>query len=332
MTRPVCLVTGATGSIGPAVVAALSRTHDVRTLSRHPPAANLFDAPVAVFTGDVADFGDVQRAARGADAIVHLAALLHVVAPAASMRAEYERINVAGTATVVRAAVAERVARVVMLSTIAVYGDTAGQVVDESSTPRPDTLYGETKLAAEQVALAARRADGLPLSTVLRSAAVYGPRVKGNYQRLVQAIDRGRFIAVGPGMSRRTIVFEEDLASAIALAVSHEAAPGRTFNVSDGHFHELREIIGAIAAAVDRPSPRWQLPVAPARAAATVAGWFDRRIPHMLDKYLEDTAVAAVRIQRELGFSPAFDVRRGWSVTIDRMRQARLTHGDLSHP
>jgi UDP-glucose 4-epimerase len=321
--RPICLVTGASGALGPTVVNRLARDYDVRTFSRRPPPADLFAAPVQAFTGDIADPSAVRHAAKGAHAIVHLAALLHVVSPSASMRAEYERINIAGTAAIVGAALAEQVARVVLLSTIAVYGKTSGQVVDESWSAAPDTLYGETKLAAEKIALEARRADGAPLSTVLRSAAVYGPGIKGNYRTLVDAIEKRRFIPIGPGTSRRTVVFDEDLAAAIELALTHEGAPGRIFNVSDGQLHELREIIAAIAAALHRQPPHWQLPVSLARLAASGAGLFDRRIPGMLDKYLEDTAVDATRIQRELGFTPAFDLHRGWTRTVQRIRSAR---------
>jgi nucleoside-diphosphate-sugar epimerase len=148
--------------------------------------------------------------------------------------------------------------------------------------------------------------------------------VKGNYRRLVEAIDKGRFVPIGPGTSRRTLIFEDDLASAISCAVAHDLAAGRTFNVSDGRFHEVREILAEIAGALDRPLPRWRVPLAAARVAAAAVGMIDRRVPLMLEKYVEDTAVDASRIQREINFTPAFDLRRGWSATIQRMREQRL--------
>ena len=80
-SRPVCLVTGATGAIGPAVVAALAETHHVRTLSRREPGPDVFAVPVTTVTGDVSDLETVRRAARGAKIIVHLAALLPTVDP-----------------------------------------------------------------------------------------------------------------------------------------------------------------------------------------------------------------------------------------------------------
>ena len=321
MRRPVCLVTGATGTLGPAVVQALRPTYAIRTFTRRPPPAGLFVEPIEAYTGDIADRAAVGRAAEGARAIVHLAALLHIVNPRSELHQEYERVNVEGTAAVVDAALSAGVSRLVLTSTIAVYGRQPGAVIDETTPPRPDSHYGETKLEAERVALGARDFDGEPLSTVLRAAAVYGSRVKGNYRALLDGMARRRFVPVGRGENRRTILFEDDLAAAIALAVGHPAAAGRIYNVSDGTFHTMRDIIEAIAGALGRRSPTWSLPVGPVRLAVAAAGLVDRRLPRMLDKYLEDIAVDASRIHAELGFRPQFDLSRGWAMTVDRMRQ-----------
>ena len=321
MTLPVCLVTGATGAIGPAVVDALAGRFQVRTLTRRPPEPGLFGAPVTPFTGDVADVATVRQAAEGARAIVHLAALLHIVDPHASLRAEYERVNVGGTAAVIDAAKAEDVSRVVLLSTIAVYGSQPRGLVDEGSPTHPDTYYGETKLQAERVAIGARTDDGRPLSTVLRSAAVYGPRVKGNYQRLVRALARHRFVPIGPGDNRRTLVHEQDLAAATLLAAEHAAAAGRTYNISDGHVHALRDIIAAICAALGRRPPRWHAPVAPLRAAFHATSVINPRLPGMLNRYLEEIAVDGSRIQAELGFRPGCGLVEGWRTTVAEMRR-----------
>jgi UDP-glucose 4-epimerase len=322
--RPVCLITGATGAIGPRVVDTLGSAFEIRTLSRHPPGPHLFHVPVTAFTADICDVAEIRRAAAGAQVIVHLAALLHVVNPPSTARPEYERVNVAGTAAVIDAAQSEGVSRVVFLSTIAVYGSQRRILLDENSPPHPDTFYGETKLKAERIALAAQGIDGGPLSTVLRAAAVYGPRVKGNYQRLVHGLARRRFVPIGPGDNLRTLVFELDLASAIARAARHPDAPGRIYNVSDGDPHPLGEIIAAICAALGRRPPRWHAPVGPVRAALGIASVVNRHLPLMLDKYLEEVAVDASRIQTELGFRPATGLLEGWRATVDEMRRSGL--------
>ncbi|MCJ7654343.1 MAG: NAD-dependent epimerase/dehydratase family protein, partial [Dehalococcoidia bacterium] len=174
-------------------------------------------------------------------------------------------MNVGGTATVVKAAVEAGVKRLVFLSTIAVYGDSCEQILTEDTPVKPDTFYARTKLAAERIVLNAKRADGQPLGVVLRFAAIYGPRIKGNYQRLVQALARRRFIPIGDGSNRRTLIYDRDVARAALLASQHPNAAGKVYNVSDGHFHTLKEIIVAICQALGRKPPRFSVPVGPAR-------------------------------------------------------------------
>ena len=97
------------------------------------------------------------------------------------------------------------------------YGPTpAGAIANEDTTPRPRSLYGETKLKAEAAVLAH------PGGIVLRMAAVYGPRVKANYARLVRALARHRYVSIGPGDNKRTLIFEEDVAEAAAIVASAE--------------------------------------------------------------------------------------------------------------
>jgi len=322
VTRPVCLVTGATGAIGPGVVNALADTFDIRTFTRHSPDPALFRVPVTPFTGEVSDAEAVRIAASGTRVIVHLAALLHLMNPPSARRPEYERVNVDGTRAVMHAAQAERVPQVIVMSTIAVYGGQSRTLLDEESPTRPDSFYAETKLAAERVALDARAADGRPLGTVLRSAAVYGPRIKGNYLRLVRALARRRFVPIGRGDNLRTLVFEDDLAAATALAATTPAASGRIYNVSDGTPHRLAEIIAAICAALGRRPPGWHAPVGPVRAFLRLASVVDRRLPRMLDKYLEEIAVDSSRIQRELGFLPSTGLIEGWKKTVDAIHRS----------
>lgn len=327
------LVTGATGALGARVVQTLHEVgYSVRTLSRDTPQDGILPDGIEVLTGDVTDPAAVRAAVRGVEAVMHMAALLHIVNPPPALREKYERINVGGTASVIDAAINAGVKRVVLSSTIAVYGRSDGQVLNEESPVHPDTFYAQTKLAAEQIVLNVRRQDGQPLGTVLRLGAVYGARIKGNYQRLVQALARGRFIPIGDGRNRRTLVYDQDVARAAVLAVEHPAAAGRVYNVTDGQFHTLNEIIAAICDSLGRTPPRLSLPITPVRLAAGIiedsARFIGRPSPigrETIDKYTEDIAVDSRRIQTELGFVPQYNLRAGWQEAIEDMRQ----NGDL---
>ena len=101
-----------------------------------------------------------------------------------------------GTEAVAEAAAAAGVRRLVLASTTAVYGPTGAQPASEDTAPAPDSWYAESKLEAERVARAVGRRTGLEI-VVLRLSAVYGPRVRGNYRRLLRAMARGRFVSIG---------------------------------------------------------------------------------------------------------------------------------------
>lgn len=326
------LVTGATGAFGPAVVEALVQSgHEIRVFSRNPPEEGLFPPEVDVLRGDVTDKASVRSAVQDREVVFHLAGLLHIANPPPEMREKYEKVNVGGTATVMEAALKADVKRVVFFSTIAVYGPGNGRIFDEGSSAQPDTYYGQTKLVAERIVLKARLADGRPLGSVLRLAALYGARIKGNYERLTRALARNRFIPLGDGRNRRTLVHDRDAARAAILVLGHPEAAGRVYNVSDGKFHTLNEIIRAICAGLGKNPPRFSLPVAPIRFAAGLledgARLLGRRSPIVrstIDKYTEDIAVSSERLQKELGFSPRYDLMTGWRESIREMRQAGL--------
>ena len=325
----ITVVTGATGTIGPTLVGRLLGTgYRVRILAHRQLRSSFFGGPVQVGVGDICDEVAVGRLMEGADVVFHLAAKLHIPDPPPELHAEYRRVNVEGTHNVVEQAVAAEVRRLVYISTVTVYGPTDDQIVDESAPPRPDTIYSRTKLEGEQVALAAQGAGDRPLTTVLRLATVYGPKQKGNFERLVQALARGRFVPVGDGRNRRTLVYVRDAIEAMLLAAEHPKAAGRVFNVTDGCVHTMRDILIAICHALGRPAPRLHIPLPVARAGAAGLEYgfalVGRRAPltrATLDKFIEDAAYSGQRIQTELGFRPAYDLEAGWRETIAELRR-----------
>lgn len=333
LIRPLILITGATGAIGPCVVHALQQAeYQVRTFSVDVPVADVFPQSVEVLIGDITDKDAVQSAMQDVGAVVHMAALLHVVDPSSELREKYERVNVGGTATIVEAAINAGVKHVVLFSTISVYGSGGNRVFDEDSPCHPETYYAETKLAAEKIVLSAKTTDHKPIGTVLRLGAVYGSRMKGNYGRVVHALAHNRFIPIGDGLNRRTLVYDKDVAQAAVLAMEHPAAAGRVYNVTDGSFYTLNEIILGICKVLGRKPPWFSLPAVPVRFGvgilengARLCGCRSPLTRATIDKYREDIAVESNRIQRELGFVPRYDLDTGWRETI----QERLERGIL---
>ena len=191
---PLVLITGATGSIGPRVAEAMSEAgYRLRTLSSNSMPDELLPRDSDNRVGDITDNQSVANSMQGVNIVVHLAAFLHITEPSPSMTTKYQKINIGGTRNVVKAAEQEGVQRLVYFSTIAVYGESPGEVATEETKPAPSTEYAKTKLDAESIVLAARNREGSPLGTVLRLAAAYGPRVKGNYRRLLMTLNSAGF-------------------------------------------------------------------------------------------------------------------------------------------
>jgi nucleoside-diphosphate-sugar epimerase len=315
-------VTGATGTIGPAVVRRLVEDGwQVRAFARRPPPVGLLPRDVTFVQGDLSDEMALHALLGSALIVHHLAGLAHSpTTPAAS--AAYARANVDGVRMIASAARAHNVSRFIYYSSTSVYGSTAdGPPADEETDLRPMGPYANSKAAAETIV----REEFADRSTILRLAAVYGPRLKGNYLRLFRAILRGRYVAIGPGLNRRTVVFVDDVAAAAALVTRIDRTGAQLFNVTDGDIHQLRDIVGAIAAAVGKPSPGVQVPVGPVRVAARLldlaAALRVSSTPGtaLLAKYLEDSAVRGDRIKEELGFRPTFGLSLGWRKVAEAM-------------
>ncbi|MBN2291337.1 MAG: NAD-dependent epimerase/dehydratase family protein [Pirellulales bacterium] len=312
----VALVTGGTGAVGPSVVRCLLQAgYDVRMLIWGKMSMNIIPAGATAFAGDINDRDSLKEPMRGTDLVCHLAAKLHINNPDPSLRREYWRVNVDGTRCVAEEAAVAGVKRFVHFSTINVYGtSTFPNVFDETSPLNCDSLYTQTKSESEQIVL-----NQLP-ATVLRMAAVYGPRMKGNYARLLNALRKGCYLPIGTGQNRRTLVHQEDVAQAVLLAAAHPQAVNQTYNVSDGEIHTLDEIVTAMCNALGRRPPKMRIPITLAKmgAAAVDTGMFCiRRRPFartLLTKLLDDMAVDGSRIQSELGYMPRYDLQSGWNT------------------
>jgi UDP-glucose 4-epimerase len=295
----------------------------VKVLVRREPIPWRFRGSVQVVVGDICDVAALRSLTEGASEVFHLAASLHVNRMTDALRTEYYRVNVEGTRILTEVASGASVQRLIFFSTISVYGASRDNIIfDEESPLNPDSFYAETKCHAEEIAK-----RGSP-AVILRLAAVYGPHMKGNYSRLVEAFRRGFFVPVGPGTNRRALVYEQDAASAALLAAEHPAAVYKIYNVTDGEFHTLNEIIESICSALGRKPPRFSLPISPTRALVGLVEKGSRSIglkppvtPEMIDKYTEDIAVDGSLIQKELGFMPQYDLKTGWVETIREMQE-----------
>ena len=248
-------MTGATGFLGRHTVAALDAAGwTVRALARRRGSGaelGFGDLPVEIAAGDLTDDSNLESAARGCTAIVHLAGLVN-----ARSLAAYRSVNAAGTDRLVRAAgrSAPKALFVLVSSQAAVGPARDGRAVAEGDAPQPVSWYGQSKLEGEEAVR--RRWPGAWI--VLRPGPVYGPGDRGllAYFKLAQS----GWMPVPAGSSRIQIAHAAWIAGALARAASRPDLSGRAGFLCDPESLTLRELAGSIARLREPPARLLALP------------------------------------------------------------------------
>ena len=249
------LVTGADGFIGRAVCIALADDgHHVVAGTRS--GCTDVGAHENRQLGDLGQPKETDRWVANIDAIVHLAARVHVMTEKSSdPLAEFRRVNVEGTRTLAEAAERVGVQRLVYLSTVKVNGEaTTDRPFSEEDSPNPGDSYGKSKWEAEQL-LADMGSHGRLETVSLRVPLVYGPGVKANFLSLLKLCDTPFPLPLGAITdNRRSLIYVGNLADAISGALRHPNAAGKTYLISDGAPVSTAELVCSLRAALDRPA------------------------------------------------------------------------------
>jgi len=308
----IAFLTGGTGFIGRALVRRLlDRKDEVVILVRDPTRAGALAAlGVRLVEGEVSD--PVERLAqlmKGADAVFHLAGQYRVGMPAAERRQMYEA-NVVGTERILDAAVAAAVPRILYVSTINVFGDTHGEVVDEDyRRPGPAFLsyYDETKYVAHRAAQA-RAEAGAPI-VIVQPGAVYGP---GDYSlpgRQLEQAATGRLPALALADVGLSLVHVDDVAAGI-LQAHDRGRLGRSY-VLGGEIMRLREALGIAARIGGHRLPALTVPTLMLRLVSPLGFLFGPAMgyPPGFGEMIRAAAgvtywASDARARSELGYSP----------------------------
>lgn len=317
------LVTGATGVAGPALVNLLiEKGYCVRVFSRHCKGFDLFPREVERFQGDLLDGMALSMALKDVDGVFHLAAKLHDTR-GLCRDDELTHTNIKGTQILVNLARGAGVKRFVFFSTINVYGNCLeNECFTETSPVNPREGYARSKLEAENIVLAGVHDDPDGFApVVLRVAAVYGKRIKGNYKTLILYLKKGGFLLLGSGANLRTLIFDKDLAAAALLALEHPGAPWQIYNVTDGYVYSFNEIVLSICASLGRKALFLKVPEKLVKLSLNLVNkmfWSRRliQLSMMAEKQMESVAVSGKKIQDELGFLPRYGLNKGWKEVV----------------
>jgi 2-alkyl-3-oxoalkanoate reductase len=309
------LVTGGSSLLGGAVARLLAgRGDEVTVFQRRPSRLGLPER-----LGSVTDPAAVAAAVAGADAVVHLAALVAPTGP----WADFLAVNVDGTATLLDAAREAGVRRFVYVSSpsVAHGGESlVGAPAAPADPERARGYYARSKAMGERLALAAST-DQMSV-VALRPHLVWGPGDTQLIGRIVERARTGRLAVVGTGAALIDTTFVDNAADAIVAGL--DRAPdlgGRALVVSNGQPRPVRELLDRILACAGLPPVRRTVPTPVARAAGrALEAWWTRTEregePPMTEFLAEQLATAHWFDQREtrdaLGWEPAVDLEEGF--------------------
>jgi dihydroflavonol-4-reductase len=255
-------VTGGTGFIGGEVARQLrARGDDVACLVRNPDKGQKpAELGCRLVSGDLSDAEAIRNGMEGCDAVVHAAAMYEVGIPKSQHPAMWEA-NVAGTERVMKAALDAKVDRIAYVSTVGVFGNTHGRVVDESyEHPGKGftSYYEETKLEAHRVVERMIADQNLP-AIIVQPGGVYGPDDTSQVADLLEQFFAGKLPLMPFPELGICLTHVEDIAGGILLALD-KGKLGETYVIS-GPVTTMREAIETVAGATGRKAPKHAMPV-----------------------------------------------------------------------
>jgi dihydroflavonol-4-reductase len=305
-------VTGGTGFIGGQVVRRLlDRGDEVVCLVRsRAKGAPLADLGAELIEGDLSSEEALAGGMRGCDAAIHGAAVYEVGIPDSEHPAMYEA-NVLGTERVLEAALSAEVPKVVYVSTIAAFGNTGGQVVDESYR-HPGTgftsYYEETKYRAHQVAKRLIAERELPC-VIVQPGGVYGPEDHSAVGHQIHQFLAGRLPMLPFPDLGFNMVHVDDVAEGILLALD-KGATGESY-VLGGEITTMRGLIETVGRVAGRKPPRRAMPTGLLKLmtpAGPVVGKLMGQPPNLRELISSADGVTFWarhdKAMRELGYSP----------------------------
>ncbi len=301
------LVTGATGFVGTALRARLA-DYEFEVV---PAVRRKSGLRHEVVVGNLDVITDWRSALTGCNAVVHLAARVHVMNDAAhNPLALFRATNLDATLNLARQAAQAGVKRFVFISSIKVNGEGRDTPYRETDVPAPEEAYAISKWEAEQGLRKIAADTGLEV-VILRPPLVYGPGVKANFLRLLRMVKRGWPLPLGAIRNRRSLLYLGNFVDAIRVCIEHPAAAGQTFLLDDGEPVSTPELIRAVARAMGRPARFLAAPVGVLELAGALLG---KRTA--VARLTGSLFVDGSAIRSRLGWTPPYSLQQGLAATV----------------
>lgn len=285
------LLTGASGFLGNNVRPILEKTYQVVTIGL--TSEDNYTVNIAKEVPELKEYCEI---------VLHAAGKAHVVPRTEEEKKAFYDVNLQGTKNLCTALEKSGIPQAfIFISTVAVYGCEFGSNITEKHPLNGDTPYALSKIQAEKFLTEWCNKHGVILS-IIRPSLIAGPNPPGNLGAMIKGIKTGRYLSIGGGKARKSVLMVEDIAHLVPILVKK----GGIYNVCDDEQPSFRQLETVICTQLGKKLPI-SIPFWVAKCMAIVGDCLGKKAPInslKLKKITESLTFSNEKAKRELGWKP----------------------------
>lgn len=338
------LITGAGGFVGKAIVELFSKKEFqiYRLLNKRVDSdENIrpYSDEENTIREDISEFTDLKNSLKIADIdiVIHAAGLAHQFAK--QIKEEFWRVNVKGTENIAKLAVLLKAKHFILISSVSVYGkiqtkyisrlndERHFEVISENANCHPKGFYAQSKLEGEKIARRICEENKIAL-TILRLATVVGEHDRGNVARLIESIDKKRFIWIGKGENFKSLIYKGDVARA-CLQVLDKTDKTEVFNVTAEPV-KMKWIVSLISRELNRKIPVWKISPDFINILFRINSKFIqikkiKKLNTTIEKWLSDDVFSGEKFRRKYEFQAKTPIDEALKRQIESYKQLKIS-------
>lgn len=327
------LVAGGSGFIGSHLVERLAaKGYKVRVLIRkNSDTRSIQSLGVELYVGDLLDPDSLSPAFSGVDAVFCLVN----VKPSGKNPQEYlnqlNLLHTEGTRNLLMACKANKVSRLIYLSSVAAIGYKKNVVVyNELSPEEPIDAYGRAKLEAENILKQGMLDSGVKI-TILQPPGVFGERGLGSLGKIIAFTEKGLVPVLGSGKNRQSLAYVGNVVNQVIFAAEHPESAGKTYITSDARAYAVNELVAAVSQAMGAKPFKAHIPVWIILFMMAILNFLTKIF--LRKEVINKESIIAItterifdgsKIFRDLGYQQEYDLAEGVRRTVKWYKGQRL--------
>ena len=317
------LVTGANGFVGRSICEDLQNNsiNLVKLIRQNPDriAISESESESEVFFADITDEEFIKNTEKigNIDVVIHTAGLAHQFGDIS--KEDFWKVNVNGTKNVAKLAKLLKAKHFILISSVSVYGEieeantqTNKSVVTELDECNPKGFYAESKYQSELVCREVLSNKTTSL-TILRLATVIGEGDKGNVRRLINIINSGKFIWIGKGKNKKSLIYKRDIARAVTSILFNNKKRIEVFNLT-ANAVSMKDIVSTIAESLSARVFPINIPAKFVHLTLKITNKVVKvnkiiQLEKSINKWVSDDTYSGDALFKEYGFLPKTSVK-----------------------